>query len=146
MGYRIRERREELRMSQEELSLKSSVSRQTISSLENTPGKSVSTRTLEKLASALNTTVGELFLLQVSKEFDITKQEVHTMENNYDAAQSWYAELEEKHGAMTEEERKRWYRTDEGSIFFGVLQDLWREDLDEVILRAYEKARRAGER
>lgn len=146
MGYRIRERREELRMSQEELSLKSGVSRQTISSLENTPGKSVSTRTLEKLGSALNTTVGDLFLLQVSKEFDITKQEVHTMENNHDAAQRWYAELEEKHGAMTEEERKRWYRTDEGSIFFGVLQDLWREDLDEVILRAYEKARRAGER
>lgn len=146
MGYRIRERREELRMSQEELSLKSGVSRQTISSLENTPGKSVSTRTLEKLASALNTTVGDLILLQASKEFDITKQEVHTMENNYDAAQRWYAELEEKHGAMTEEERKRWYRTDEGSIFFGVLQDLWREDLDEVILRAYEKARRAGER
>lgn len=146
MGYKIRERREELRMSQEELSVKSGVSRQTISSLENTPGKSVSTRTLEKLASALNTTVGDFILLQASKEFDITKQEVHTMENNYDAAQRWYAELEEKHGAMTEEERKRWYRTNEGSIFFGVLQDLWREDLDEVILRAYEKARRAGER
>ena len=44
--------------------------------------------------------------------------------------------------AMTDEERKRWYRTDEGSIFFGVLQDLWREDLDEVILRAYESAGR----
>lgn len=64
------------------------------------------------------------------------------MENNHDAAQRWYAELEEKHGVMTEEERKRWYRTDEGSIFFGVLQDLWREDLDEVILRAYESAGR----
>lgn len=61
VGYKIRERREELRMSQEELSVKSGVSRQTISSLENTPGKSVSTRTLEKLASALNTTVGDLF-------------------------------------------------------------------------------------
>jgi len=64
------------------------------------------------------------------------------MENNHDAAQRWYAELEEKHEAMTDEERKRWYRTDEGSIFFGVLQDLWREDLDEVILRAYESAGR----
>lgn len=64
------------------------------------------------------------------------------MEKNHDAAQRWYAELEEKHEAMTEEERKRWYRTDEGSIFFGVLQDLWREDLDEVILRAYECAGR----
>lgn len=65
------------------------------------------------------------------------------MEKNHDAAQRWYAELEEKHEAMTDEERKRWYRTDEGSIFFGVLQDLWREDLDEVILRAYESAGRA---
>lgn len=43
------------------------------------------------------------------------------MENNHDAAQRWYAEQEEKHGVMTEEERKRWYRTEEGSIFFGVL-------------------------
>ena len=64
MGYKIRERREELRMSQEELSEKSGVSRQTISSLENNPGKSVSTRTLEKLASALGTTVGDLFFTQ----------------------------------------------------------------------------------
>lgn len=64
------------------------------------------------------------------------------MEKNHEAAQRWYAELEDKHEAMTEEERKRWYRTDEGSIFFGVLQDLWREDLDEVILRAYESAGR----
>ena len=48
MGCRIRERRELLRMSQEDLSLKSGVSRQTISGLENTPGKNVSTKTLEK--------------------------------------------------------------------------------------------------
>lgn len=61
MGYRIRERREELRMSQEDLAEKSGISRQTISSIENTPGKNVSTKTLEKLASALGTTVGDLF-------------------------------------------------------------------------------------
>lgn len=61
MGYRIKERRELLRMSQEDLSLKSGISRQTISSLENTPGKNVSTKTLEKLAAALGVTVGELF-------------------------------------------------------------------------------------
>jgi len=68
------------------------------------------------------------------------------MENNHDAAQRWYAEMEEKHEAMSDEERKLWYQTEEGGIFLGVLQDLWREDLDEVILRAYERARRAGER
>lgn len=64
MGYRIKERRELLRMSQEDLSLKSGISRQTISSLENTPGKNVSTKTLEKLAAALGVTVGELFFAE----------------------------------------------------------------------------------
>lgn len=61
MGYKIKDRREYLRMSQEELSAKSGISRQTISSIENNPEKSVSTRTLEKIASALDTTIGKLF-------------------------------------------------------------------------------------
>lgn len=64
MGYKIRDRREYLRMSQEELSAKSGISRQTISSIENNPEKSVSTKTLEKIASALDTTVGNLFFEQ----------------------------------------------------------------------------------
>ena len=61
VGYKIKERREFLRMSQEELSMKSGVSRQTISSLENNPDRNVSTKTLEKIAAALDTTVGKLF-------------------------------------------------------------------------------------
>ena len=61
MGYRIKERREELRMSQEELAAKSGVCRQTISGLENDTERSVSTKTLAKLASALDTSVGALF-------------------------------------------------------------------------------------
>ncbi len=61
MGYKIKDRREYLRMSQEELSAKSGISRQTISSIENNPEKSVSTKTLEKIASALDTTIGKLF-------------------------------------------------------------------------------------
>ena len=61
MGYKIKDRREALRMSQEELSVKSGISRQTISSIENNPEKSVSTKTLEKIASALDTTIGKLF-------------------------------------------------------------------------------------
>lgn len=61
MGCRIKERREFLGMSQEELSKKSGVSRQTISNLENNPEKSVSTKTLGKIAAALETTVGTLF-------------------------------------------------------------------------------------
>jgi transcriptional regulator with XRE-family HTH domain len=61
VGYKIKDRREALRMSQEDLSAKSGVSRQTISSIENNPEKSVSTKTLEKIASALGTTIGNLF-------------------------------------------------------------------------------------
>lgn len=61
MGRRIKERRELLRMSQEDLSKKSGVSRQTISNLENNPEKGVSTKTLEKIAAALETTVATLF-------------------------------------------------------------------------------------
>lgn len=70
MGYKIKDRREVLRMSQEALSKKSGVSRQTISTLECDPNRSVSTRTLEKIAAALDTTVAELFLAIVSKVLD----------------------------------------------------------------------------
>ena len=73
MGCKIKERREMLRMSQEDLSRKSGVSRQTISSIENAPDKNVSIKTLEKIAVALDTTGGELFLIVVSKILD--KQE-----------------------------------------------------------------------
>lgn len=61
MGYRIKDRREELKMSQEELAAKSGVSRQTISTLENNANHNVSTRILTRLAEALSTTVGALF-------------------------------------------------------------------------------------
>lgn len=61
MGYKIRDRREALKMSQEELAAKSGVSRQTISGLENNYCHSVSTKTLIKIAQALDTTVGALF-------------------------------------------------------------------------------------
>lgn len=61
MGYKIKERREALKMSQGELVEKSGVSRQTISGLENNTEKNVSTKTLKKIASALDTTVGALF-------------------------------------------------------------------------------------
>jgi len=61
MGWRVKERREELRLSQEELAAKSGVSRQTISMIETDAGKNVSSRTLVKLAAALDTTVSALF-------------------------------------------------------------------------------------
>lgn len=70
MGYKLKDRREELRMSQEELSAKSGISRQTISSLENNQNKNVSTRVLASLARALDTTIGDLFLLMMPKALD----------------------------------------------------------------------------
>lgn len=61
MGYKIKERREELRMSQEELSEKSGVNRTTISMLENGKVDQVLTGTLVALAKALETTVDKIF-------------------------------------------------------------------------------------
>lgn len=61
MGYRIKERREELRMSQEELSKKSGVNRTTISAIETGKAKQVLTGTLAALAEALGTTVDKIF-------------------------------------------------------------------------------------
>ena len=61
MGYKIKERREELRMSQEELSEKSGVNRTTISAIETGKAKQVLTGTLVALAEALETTVDKIF-------------------------------------------------------------------------------------
>ena len=61
MGYRIKERREELRMSQEELSEKSGVNRTTISAIETGKAEQVMTGTLVALARALETTVDKIF-------------------------------------------------------------------------------------
>lgn len=61
MGYRIKEVREEKRMTQEELSAKSGISRTTISALENGAVRSTSTKTLLKIAAALETTVDNIF-------------------------------------------------------------------------------------
>lgn len=77
MGYKIKERREALRMSQEELASKSGVSRQTISSIENCPDKNMSTKTLEKIAAALGTTLKDLFLAKASKVLDKRKEGWH---------------------------------------------------------------------
>ena len=63
MGYRIKERREELRMTQEELAQKSGVSRQTISSLETGKYENVLVGTLAAIANALGTTVDKIFTL-----------------------------------------------------------------------------------
>ena len=61
MGYRIRELREARKMSQTELAQKSGVSRGTISALENNIVRETTTKTLLKIAKALDSTVDQLF-------------------------------------------------------------------------------------
>lgn len=61
MGYKIKEVREKKNMTQEELSRKSGVSRGTISALENGTTRATTTKTLAKIARALDTTVDVLF-------------------------------------------------------------------------------------
>ena len=61
MGFKIKERREELKMTQEELAQKSGVSRQTISSIETGKYENVMVGTLAAIAIALDTTVDKIF-------------------------------------------------------------------------------------
>ena len=65
MGYKIREKRKEKKMTQEELSAKSRVSRATISGLENGTVRATSSKTLLKLARALDTTVDQIFFQEI---------------------------------------------------------------------------------
>ena len=64
MGYRIRELREAMKMTQEELADKSGVSRGTISALENGSMRNTTSKTLLKLAQALNTSVDRFFFTE----------------------------------------------------------------------------------
>jgi putative transcriptional regulator len=64
MGYKIKEFREALGMTQEELALKSGVSRGTISALEDGSERNTTTKTLLNIANALGTTVDRLFFTQ----------------------------------------------------------------------------------
>ncbi|MBR6442706.1 MAG: helix-turn-helix transcriptional regulator [Clostridia bacterium] len=61
MGYRLREIREQRKMTQEELEKRSGVSRQTISAIENNKAENVLVGTLLALANALGTTIDNLF-------------------------------------------------------------------------------------
>lgn len=61
MNYRIKELREEKNMSQEVLSEKAGVSRTIISGLESGTIKETSTKTLRKIAIALEKNVSDIF-------------------------------------------------------------------------------------
>lgn len=62
MDNKIKERREELHMSQEELSEKSGVSRMTIHMLETGKAGNVMLGTMSAIARALDSTVDKIFL------------------------------------------------------------------------------------
>jgi transcriptional regulator with XRE-family HTH domain len=62
MGYKIKEARKELHMTQEELSKKSGVSRTIISGLETGVITTTTTGTLLKIANAMGKEVSEIFL------------------------------------------------------------------------------------
>ena len=61
LGDAIKERREELRMSQEDLSKSSGISRGTISALENGKSENVLVGTLMSISKALDTTIDNFF-------------------------------------------------------------------------------------
>lgn len=61
MGYKLKEVREEKRMTQEELAAKSGISRQTIIAIETDPAYNTTFNTLVKLSEALGTTIDALF-------------------------------------------------------------------------------------
>ena len=61
MGYKIRERRKEKKMSQCELAEKSGVARTVISGLESGAITTTTTDTLLKIARALDTNVADIF-------------------------------------------------------------------------------------
>ena len=71
MGYKIRERRKEKKMSQCELAEKSGVSRTVISGLESGAITTTTTDTLLKIARALDTNVADIFF---EKQFNMLKK------------------------------------------------------------------------
>lgn len=61
MGYKLKEAREEARMTQEELERKSGISRATICALESGREKNVTVQTLLKIADALGKRITDIF-------------------------------------------------------------------------------------
>jgi transcriptional regulator with XRE-family HTH domain len=61
MGYKIKEIRESKGMSQEELAERANISRTIIWNLETNPNAETTTKTLKKIAEALDTTVSAIF-------------------------------------------------------------------------------------
>lgn len=65
MGFMVREVREELHMTQEELAEKSGISRARISAIENGTAKDVMMSTLLSIAKAMGVTLDKIFTTTV---------------------------------------------------------------------------------
>jgi transcriptional regulator, XRE family len=61
MGYKIKEKRKERNMTQDQLAKQAGVSRTTISGLESGKTSVTSTQTIRKIANALKCEVGDIF-------------------------------------------------------------------------------------
>ena len=62
LTLRIREIRKQAKLTQKELALRCGISRQTLIALEANRAQSTTTKTLARIAEALNVSVRELFL------------------------------------------------------------------------------------
>ena len=65
MNNTVKKRREELGMTQEELSIKSNVSRTTISMIETNSLENIESKTMLKLAIALDCDIGDIFFKNI---------------------------------------------------------------------------------
>ena len=61
MQNSVKEKREELGLTQEELSIKSGVSRPTISMIENNALENIESKTMLRLAKAVDCDIGDIF-------------------------------------------------------------------------------------
>ena len=60
--YRVKELREKAKMTQEELAKNAGISRVTLSGIESGTAEVATTKTLSKLAEALNVSIRDIFL------------------------------------------------------------------------------------
>ena len=74
MGYKIKEYRQKIGMSQAQLARDSGVSRVTIWYLENNKAQTTTTQTLLKIAKAMNTTIDQIFFDESVQHLNIKQK------------------------------------------------------------------------
>ena len=106
MGYKIKEIREEIGMTQAELSIKSGVSRTIINGLETGRTTTTTTDTLKKIAAALDKKVSEIFLTKMLNMLSVKKGENH-MGNQIYKEISKFAEMQRDEIKREKAKKKR---------------------------------------